>query len=112
MTDKNSFNQTEPGRGQAEPGALDGLSEAKPNSTAIVGSSEARTVLADFTAKSDLILSEILEIKKQIRWQKIWGAVRFLLIAIPIIFGLIYSLFYLPPEVRENLEYYRSLFRP
>ena len=75
------------------------------------GAGEIIRLLKEQAAKSEVILKEIEGVKRQIRWQKIWGGVRFLLIALPIILGLLYGLRYLPPEIKEAIEHYRSLLR-
>lgn len=61
---------------------------------------------------SETIVQELEVIKKHIRWQKIWSTLRFFLIVVPILLGLLYGLLYFPPEIKEALDYYRSLFRP
>lgn len=68
--------------------------------------------LQDQARASEAIIQELAVIKGHIRWQKIWSTLRFFLIVVPIVLGLLYGLLYLPPEVKELLDYYRSLFRP
>jgi len=80
--------------------------------TAIGEVTNIAKLLEEQLATSEEILREVALIKGHIRWQKIWGTLRFFLIVVPIILGLLYGLLYLPPEVKEILDYYRSLFRP
>ena len=61
---------------------------------------------------SEIVIQEIETIKGYIRWQKIWSTMRFFLIILPIVLGLLYGLFYLPPEVKELIDDYLSLLRP
>lgn len=50
------------------------------------------------------ILLGLAEIKRYIRWQRIWATLRFLIILVPIILGIIY----LPPFVRDFIDNYRQ----
>ncbi|MFA5753767.1 MAG: hypothetical protein WC905_00175 [Patescibacteria group bacterium] len=76
------------------------LAAATPNQADILKLLQANLV------RSEEILGKIKFIKKYIFWQQTWGAVRLLIIAIPIILGFIY----LPPLIRDSLESYRGLF--
>lgn len=58
--------------------------------------------------RSEEILHISKDIKRYIRWQQIWGILRLLLIAIPIILGFIY----LPPLIMEAIESYKSVLVP
>ena len=58
--------------------------------------------------RSEEILQISKDIKRYIRWQQIWGILRFLLIVIPIIIGFIY----LPPLIMEAIESYKSILIP
>jgi len=58
------------------------------------------------TLKSNAeVLKGIRDIKKYMRWEQIWSAFRFFLIAVPIILGFIY----LPPLIKDALQYYKGL---
>lgn len=69
-------------------------------------------ILEEQVKVSEVVVQELEVIKKHIRWQKIWSTLRFFLIIVPILLGLLYGLLYLPPEIKELLDYYSSLFRP
>jgi len=73
---------------------------------------EMSRLLQEQLATSEAILQEVATIKGHIRWQKIWATLRFFLIVVPVVLGLLYGLLYLPPEVKEVIDYYRSLYRP
>lgn len=62
-------------------------------------------------AASRAILQEVADIKSYLRWQKIWNTLRFFLIVLPIVLGFLYGLLYVPPEVEETIDYYRTLFK-
>lgn len=47
------------------------------------------------------------EIKKYIRLQNVWATLRTILIVAPIVLGFIY----LPPFIKEAIEYYKSFLR-
>lgn len=51
------------------------------------------------------VLAAVNDIKKYIRWQQIWSTLRFFLIAVPLVLGFIY----LPPLIKDALQYYKSL---
>ena len=57
--------------------------------------------------RSEEILKIAQGIKSYIRWQNIWGILRLLLIAIPIVLGFIY----LPPLFKDLFESYRSILQ-
>ncbi len=62
--------------------------------------------LLNETSKSNAeVLKGVKEIKKYMRWQNIWSSLRFFLIAVPLILGFIY----LPPLIKDALQYYKSL---
>lgn len=73
--------------------------------------SELSKLLQEQLSASEAILQEVANIKGHIRWQKIWSTLRFFLIVVPIALGFIYGLLYFPPEVKEAIDYYQSLFR-
>lgn len=54
---------------------------------------------------SEEILKKTDYIRSYVKWQKIWGVFNILIIAIPIIIGIVY----LPPLIREYLEQFTSL---
>ncbi len=72
---------------------------------------DLKSMLEGQAQASEVIIQEIAIIKKDMKWQKIWSTLRFFLIIVPIALGLLYGLLYLPPEIKEGLDYYRSLFR-
>lgn len=72
---------------------------------------ELAALVTEQLAASRAILQEVSDIKGYLRWQKIWNTLRFFLIVLPIILGFVYGLLYLPPEVKETIDYYRSLFK-
>lgn len=53
------------------------------------------------------LLKKTEEIKSYIKWQKFFGLVNFLIIAIPIIIGIIY----LPPLIKDYLNQFISLYK-
>lgn len=113
MTNLQQSSQHSSNQGLVNPGSVkDSFSADQKSGHKNFNPGDWLRLLTDLESQNALILREISEIKKQIRWQKTWGLVRFLLIALPIAVGLVYSLFYLPPELRESLEFYRSLLRP
>lgn len=73
--------------------------------------SELSKLLQEQLSASEAILQEVANIKGHIRWQKIWSTLRFFLIVVPIALGFIYGLLYFPPEVKEAIDYYQSLFQ-
>lgn len=73
--------------------------------------SELSKLLQEQLSASEAILQEVANIKGHIRWQRIWSTLRFFLIVVPIALGFIYGLLYFPPEVKEAIDYYQSLFR-
>lgn len=96
---------------------IDEESEAVGSSQRITGSSESSLedlarILEEQVKISEVIVQELEVIKKHIRWQKIWSTLRFFLIIVPILLGLLYGLLYLPPEIKELLDYYSALLRP
>lgn len=56
-------------------------------------------------AVSEDILKKTEYIRKYIRWQKIWGIINILIIAVPLIIGVVY----LPPLFRDYLNQIASL---
>lgn len=56
---------------------------------------------------SEELLKKTEEIKSYIKWQKFFGLVNFLMIAIPIIIGIIY----LPPLIKDYLNQFISLYK-
>lgn len=57
--------------------------------------------------RNEEILKISKEIKKYMRWQNIWGTLRTVLIVGPIVLGFIY----LPPFIKEVVEYYKSFLQ-
>lgn len=62
-------------------------------------------LLHDNLASNAAVLKSVNDIKKYIRWQQIWSTFRFFLIAVPIVLGFIY----LPPLIKDAIQYYKSL---
>jgi len=92
--------------------------EKKPDSPQVLPTQMTEDKLAELSkllqeqlSASEAILQEVANIKGHIRWQKIWSTLRFFLIIVPIALGFIYGLLYFPPEVKEAIDYYQSLFR-
>lgn len=56
--------------------------------------------------RNEDILLMMRDIKKYIKWQKIWSIFRFVLIVVPIVLGFIY----LPPLLQDLFQSYRDLF--
>ncbi len=84
------------------------MSEEMKNEASNQESEELKKLLRDNLERSDEILKISQEIKRYIRWQNLWGILRLLLIAIPIILGFIY----LPPLVKEVFQSYKTLLIP
>lgn len=102
-----------PGQQDKDHQPVAGTATGYGSSKAVISeTADIAKLLEEQLATSEEILREVALIKGHIRWQKIWSTLRFFLIVVPIVLGLLYGLLYLPPEVKEILDYYRSLFRP
>jgi hypothetical protein len=60
----------------------------------------------DNLARSEEILAIAKDIKKYIRLTQIWTTFRLFLILVPIVLGLIY----LPPLVKDAINFYKTIF--
>jgi hypothetical protein len=56
---------------------------------------------------SEKILKQTDYIKKYIKWQKIWGVIKIVIIVIPLIIGVIY----LPPLFKNYFNQFISLYK-
>jgi hypothetical protein len=66
----------------------------------------ARLVEENIKTNKEILIG-LAEIKRYIRWQRIWATLRFVLILVPIILGIIY----LPPFLRDFIDGYRQFFQ-
>jgi len=62
-------------------------------------------LLQDTLKSNAEVLKAISDIKKYMRWQQIWSALRLFIIFVPIVLGFIY----LPPIIQNALQNYRNL---
>jgi hypothetical protein len=76
-------------------------SEMAPNLVA-----EQNELLRRNIALNEEILSNTEYIKKYIKWQKIWGVAKVLIILIPLVIGAIY----LPPLIKNYINQFTSLY--
>ena len=77
-------------------------SEMAPNLAA-----EQNELLRRNIALNEEILSNTEYIKKYIKWQKIWGVAKVLIILIPLVIGAIY----LPPLIKNYINQFTSLYK-
>jgi len=70
------------------------------------GREKLEELLQDNLKNTAAVLLAVKDIKRYIRWQQLWSAFRFFLIAVPIILGFIY----LPPLIKDAFQSYKDLF--
>ena len=82
-------------------------SETADNINTPIGIAEQNELLRRNLEVSEKILEETEDIKKYIKWQKIWSVVRLLIILIPIVIGLLF----LPPLIKNYVDQFSSLYK-
>ena len=86
---------------------MDNIKENSTDKVVDLEKQELKELLELNIKKSEEILAMSREIKNYIKWDQIWSMVRFLLIVVPVVLGVIY----LPPILREAFDSYKSLLK-
>jgi len=68
---------------------------------------ELKALLQKNIALSEEISENLVYIKKYVKWQKVWSAVRLLIVVIPLVIGFLY----LPPLIKEYFASYGAMLK-
>jgi hypothetical protein len=87
--------------------AKDQALDRPPLTESIVTQADLANLLRANLKNGEETLKILAELKKYIRWQQIWSAIRLLLIVVPLVLGVIY----LPPIIKDVFSVYQSFLK-
>lgn len=69
---------------------------------------QVRQLLEENLNYTKACYAELARVRRWMRWQQVWGVVKFVVIVVPLIVGAIY----LPPLIQQLVEQYTKLLTP